>query len=344
MSKIKELRNSEELNFNLVDLVENLVPEKKSKYVELFINLLKKTPDYDLISDEMKKHFIGKLNVDEKFINETPTLRLFFYYSFLEKFFDVDDITTFQRFCDLNEQKHIKQNDLSKYKSFEEIVEQKNIAELKLSEKELEKQVVKIHENDEWVVLRPLTYKASCKYGSNTKWCTTFEDKNYFYKYSRGILIYIINKNTNQKVAVYREIKEKKDDLSAEFSFWNSLDNRVDSLNSGLPNEILSIILKEINENYRSNDSYVEKKSSSDDLKSLLLGNENFRFEGTTGTASAGGVTGNIGITESEGFMGELESPEPPPQEFSTSEMGIWTPIDGNLPERYDESIHEDFN
>jgi hypothetical protein len=61
-----------------------------------------------------------------------------------------------------------------------------SIAEMKAEEKDLENQVLKIYDNDEWLLLRPLTFNASKKYGANTKWCTTTEHNNeYFHKYTK---------------------------------------------------------------------------------------------------------------------------------------------------------------
>jgi hypothetical protein len=59
-----------------------------------------------------------------------------------------------------------------------------------------EKDVTKLYEDDEWVLVHPKTYFAACKYGKNTKWCTTMNSST-FRQYS-GLLI-IINKKTNEK-------------------------------------------------------------------------------------------------------------------------------------------------
>ena len=60
------------------------------------------------------------------------------------------------------------------------------------NEKDLEKQIKVVYSDDEWVVLRPLTYHSSLKYGSSTKWCTASESNpDYFLRYvKRGILLY----------------------------------------------------------------------------------------------------------------------------------------------------------
>ena len=78
----------------------------------------------------------------------------------------------------------------------EDVMNQISIAELKLIDKELEKLVLKLHEDEEWLIIKPLTYESSKKYGAGTKWCTAADNEDYqFYNYTnRGILIYTINK------------------------------------------------------------------------------------------------------------------------------------------------------
>jgi hypothetical protein len=115
-----------------------------------------------------------------------------------------------------------------------------NLAEMKVDAKQLEGEIVKVYEDDEWLLLRPLTYSSSKKYGSNTKWCTTQESNSeYFIKYSsKGVLIYCMNKKTGYKVASFCSL-DKND---PEFSFWNQKDTRIDSLQSELTEELLKII------------------------------------------------------------------------------------------------------
>ena len=39
---------------------------------------------------------------------------------------------------------------------------------------------IKEYEDERWLILRPLTFSASAKYGSSTRWCTTYQkEKNY---------------------------------------------------------------------------------------------------------------------------------------------------------------------
>jgi hypothetical protein len=249
MSKIKNLKNDSENFINVVDVLSLICPDGKSKYVETLIRIIKKTPKLKEYGDEVKKVICKNFEVEIKKLEHFNNIQILLIYKFLTDFFVEKDLVDFKKFCELNERGLVQKNDLSSYNSFDEIADQLTIAEMKLMEKEMEKQVIKIHQDSEWIVIRPLTYESSKRYGSNTKWCTTHEKENtYFKKYAgRGILLYMINKITGLKVACFRSIMDN------EFSFWDQKDNRIDSLQSNLPNYIIDVIKKEIETNFVSN-------------------------------------------------------------------------------------------
>jgi hypothetical protein len=164
-------------------------------------------------------------------------------WKFIDGFFESKDLQNFRKFCELNERGLVTQNDLSKYSTMEEVMASLSIAEMALDAKLLEKQTKIVYEDDEWLLVRPLTYQSSKKYGANTKWCTTQSDNSeYFLKYSsKGVLIYCINKKTGYKVASFNSL-DKND---PEFSFWNQKDSRIDSLQTELTDELRIIIKNE---------------------------------------------------------------------------------------------------
>jgi hypothetical protein len=266
MSRIKELRNTKENIINIVDALSLICPVgKESKYVDMFLRIMKNTNEIDSFAQEIKQHFNTKYGVPKEYFNEMTNLHIIFFYKFLETTFNNDDLETFHKFCKFNEKGLVAENDLSKYKSFEQVTKSVEIAEMGLLEKEMEKQIYKIYENDEWLVIRPLTFESSKKYGSNTKWCTTSEtDSAYFKKYAgNGILIYNINKKNGKKVACYRSTNGE-----TEFSFWNQKDERIDSLQSGLPRTILDVILNEIENNHFNNFHFNTDEVKNEELKS----------------------------------------------------------------------------
>jgi hypothetical protein len=67
-------------------------------------------------------------------------------------------------------------------------------------------------------------------------------NSEYFLRYSRnGILIYIINTKTGKKVACHSSLVEEN-----STSFWNEADNRVDSIDTNLPDFILEKLRVEL--------------------------------------------------------------------------------------------------
>ena len=233
MSKSKDLKTSPENNMNIYELLSMFSPEKKSKYTEMLIRVMKKTPSIDEHVKEIIERLNTEFQISKEELNEIPKLQLIFFYRILDTMFNFNDLKSFQKFCEFNERGLIKQNDLSKYSSFEEVLNSLSIAEIIANNKDLEKQIESVYDDEEWLLVRPLTFASSKKYGANTKWCTTQESNpEYFIKYSsRGILIYCINKKTGYKVASFYSL-DKND---KEFSFWNQKDSRIDSLETELP-------------------------------------------------------------------------------------------------------------
>jgi hypothetical protein len=107
--------------------------------------------------------------------------------------------------------------------------------------KGLENQIIKEYEDEKWVAVRPLTFSASAKYGSSTRWCTTYQrEKQYFEKYWRkGILVYFINKQSGYKFAGFKGLNG-----DAEFSFWNAEDSRIDYLDVNADDYLFPIVRK----------------------------------------------------------------------------------------------------
>lgn len=241
MSKIKELKTNTSNILNFIEVLELFSPSKKSKYTETLLRLMNRTKNIESHIEETKEHLIQSFEfISKEDLDKFSPIQILLMYRFLDSFFNYDDLKNFRRFCEYNERGLIDQNDLTTYKSFDDLMSQLNLAEMKVDAKQLEGEIVKVYEDDEWLLLRPLTYSASKKYGSNTKWCTTQESNSeYFIKYSsKGVLIYCINKKTGYKVASFCSL-DKND---PEFSFWNQKDTRIDSLQSELTEELLKTI------------------------------------------------------------------------------------------------------
>jgi hypothetical protein len=107
-------------------------------------------------------------------------------------------------------QSQLEKKDINQYGSYLELEKALYPVRVREKEKILEKQVEKIYEDDKFLVIKPKTHEASCKYGANTKWCTTSHPDDHFKRYTSGsqALYYVINKknSTNKnysKVAIH---------------------------------------------------------------------------------------------------------------------------------------------
>jgi hypothetical protein len=236
---------------------------------------MKSTPNIKGHIKEVKTHISTTFDfISVESLDNFSDIQLLLVHRFLDTFFNEEDLKTFRKFCEYNERGLVAQNDLTKYKSFEEIVSSVSIAEMRVDMKEMETQIIKIHEDDEWLLLRPLTYVSSKKYGSNTKWCTTQEtNPEYFTKYSsKGVLIYCINKVNGYKVASFYSL-DKND---PEFSYWNQKDTRIDSTDSELTLELIGFIRDYVKDPKVKTNRYM----LGDDMRSkedVLLKSKTFR-------------------------------------------------------------------
>lgn len=252
MSRIEQLKKQNpNYTIEIIDIINNLF--EKVKYTELSVNLIKtKRQGYSRSSEDMINELVMEYGQDRENLTSKSYEELTNIFRVLGDYFGYHDFNTIKKFIELNERNLIKENDLSKFKSFEDLELQVSLAELKLIDKDLEKQVIKLYETDEWLVLKPMSFLASRKYGSNTKWCTTQENNpDYYLRYSRrGILIYCMNKVTGEKVAAFKNIDTSYD---RETSFWNMIDNRIDSIESGLPVEVMDVIKSEFTKTTKPN-------------------------------------------------------------------------------------------
>ncbi len=242
MSRIEELKKQNpSFNVDGIEIINQLLG--KPKYTEMAINLIKyknlqlsEGRSRDAI-EELKNGF----GFDVEYLNSLNYLELSSIMHLISDFFGYNNFRLLKEFISLNEKKLIENNDLTTYKTFDEIELQISLSSLKTIDKEMAKQVLKLYETDEWLIVKPLSYQASLKYGASTKWCTASKDSpDYYFRYSRrGILIYCINKKTGNKVGAFKNLDTGYD---VETSFWNITDQRIDSMESGLPNDVLDVI------------------------------------------------------------------------------------------------------
>lgn len=260
MSKLNTLKTQNpDLDISLIDAL-GLV--YKTKYVEMYLNIYKskkakKNDDDDDDEDNMTSFQIEMIDMgfNEKYVIELSKKLNRIQQHFVSELISemsYRDIRSFNKFIELNERGLIDNKDVTSYKTMEDVFGQISIAELKLIDKELEKLVLKLHEDEEWLIIKPLTYESSKKYGAGTRWCTASESEDYqFYGYTgRGNLIYTINKKTGYKVATFKNLDKEH---NRELSFWDAEDNRVDSLELNLPDSVMDIIITDLRNCQQSN-------------------------------------------------------------------------------------------
>lgn len=215
-----------DLDVSVIDYVSRIDPSKTNKLTPFLLKILSKN-----ISD---RGYIAKKEFSDITNNG---IDLYIIEMLLDVMGDgYQGLETLREFNEHLENNRIENTDINQYETWEDLIAQKGIADVKQMDKQLTKQVERIYEDTTWLVIKPLSFSASLAYGSGTKWCTAMKmEPTYFYRYaSEGILLYVINKVNGKKYGF--------NSSPHEFSVWNTIDNRIDSLETGIPYEILSII------------------------------------------------------------------------------------------------------
>jgi hypothetical protein len=186
--------------------------------------------------EDLKKKYSTKFNEqDLDFILDISDLKDFNhkYTDFVLKHTDGDgelDTDQLEYFVELIKDfdkysSQFPKKDINQYTSLNELESVINFVRTKNKEKELEGQAKKIYEKGDFVVIQPKSEEASCKYGSNTKWCVTSKGSGHFGRYTAGrqSLYFIINKakSTNKN---YSKVAIHFDD-TGEPRYWDAQDS-----------------------------------------------------------------------------------------------------------------------
>jgi hypothetical protein len=251
MSRINELKKQNpQWSRSIIDYIDLIMEETKPKYVELFVNLLKNYHKNYNDENNMWRAELIEFGVSESIVKSIPEFEITVFARSIINCIPKHEYDTYKSFINLYERNLIEKKDITSIKSFNEVSQLVSLAEIKSWEKECENQTIVHLDNPEtgWLIIRPLTFESSKKYGSSTKWCTTEKNNSeYFYRYYRNILVYCINRKTGYRVAMNHVIYEN------ETSFWDSTDTRVDSLFTELDTEcrmVLVDLVKEGKSNY----------------------------------------------------------------------------------------------
>lgn len=247
MSRLDELKKQHpELNVTMFDLMIRIDTTKSYKYLPLLCKIFgqKLNPKKFLGDDYLNGLSEVQSNLISKGISTDGLSdgQMFYLSNYISEQFSNDTYSTLKEFMDYMDKGRVENKDISTYKDLDDIRGAVTLATMKEVTKDLEGQVIKEYEDERWVILRPLTFSASAKYGTSTRWCTTYQkEKQYFEKYWRkGILVYFINKQTGYKFAGYKSLSER----DSEFSFWNAEDSRVDYLEIDTDDYLFPIVRK----------------------------------------------------------------------------------------------------
>jgi len=253
MSRIDELKKQfPELNMTMFDLFKRIDTSSSSKYFPLLCKVFgKRFNILDQYENNKVKKDIAKLEIHENLLSrgistDGLTENELYYLHYSTDYFNNDNFFTVKDFIRYMEKNQIENKDVTSYSTIDDLRAAITLASIKELTKELEGQVVKEYEDDKWLVVRPLTFQASSKYGATTRWCTTYQkEKQYFEKYWQyGILVYFINKVTGYKFAGYKSLRD-----GDELSFWNAEDRRIDYLDVDADDYLFPIVRRILSSN-----------------------------------------------------------------------------------------------
>lgn len=248
IKKIK--KENDYLNISLIDMISKFDPSESKKYTQFLVNILKKE-----LKEREFGFYLDKRDNVEKQVKADSIENKLSRLICCDHLFGKINIENFLELCSLMDRGLVEEKDISKYNSWDMVEEQLYHAKNREAFKKAKKEIKVIYENDDYLILKPLTHQASCAYGYNTKWCTAMiNDPEYFYNHSKGVLIYVMDKKQNQKFGFYKELPEDgprrepdfggNEDLT--FKIYDEKDDRIDSFQTRIPRDILELIANEM--------------------------------------------------------------------------------------------------
>ena len=273
MTRLKEFKeNNPEYSWSIIDVLSNMDISKTNKFVPLFLRVIKSDnmkgwhpADIDEVSERISRAKIGYTKEMLKGISFQEFFPIYLQLRAIESMINDENREMLSEFMDCYEKGYIKNVDLNKINTLEEVMNLVSLSSISKIKNELSKQVINVFEDDRWLLVRPLTWEASKKYGSATRWCTTNSNNpDHFYRYAkRGILLYCINLETGYKVALFKDTNVDVGS-TGEMSFWNAKDDRIDSMQTELDFYLYEIIrnLEQVSNEKLSN-GMMEKEEKS---------------------------------------------------------------------------------
>ena len=273
MTRLKEFKeNNPEYSWSIIDVLSSIDISKTNKFVPLFLRVIKSEnmkgwhqADIDEVAERISRTKIGYTKEQLKGVSFQEFFPIYLQLRAIESMINDENREMLSEFMDCYEKGYIKNVDLNKINTLEEVMNLVSLSSISKIKNELSKQVINVFEDDRWLLVRPLTWEASKKYGSATRWCTTNSNNpDHFYRYAkRGILLYCINLETGYKVALFKDTNVDVGS-TGEMSFWNAKDDRIDSMQTELDFYLYEIIrnLEQVSNEKLSN-GMMEKEEKS---------------------------------------------------------------------------------
>ena len=185
--------------------------------------------------------------------------------------------------------------------------------ELSKKRKELEKKINVIFENDEWKIIRVESKEASCKYGSNTRWCISGSHDNRYHDYSDNNYIYFVfDKNEeeiNKKSSTYK-IAVLVNKTNGDLRVWDAEDTEIKQI------KFLDRFMRPLFNAIKKDSNKFRNKKTYDELKGLFMNNttiknigeyelngDNLSFDDDTLTITGDYLESNIDGISHSGFI-----------------------------------------
>ena len=241
-------KNNKKYDISLIDLLKLIDPSKNGKFIPLLLSELK----YSEKTKHRSTRVADELGLDADNLSSTTLDVLNLLCGRLGGESLLVDMIKFNELLDKGQ---VKNNDISKYKTLNDISLELVKVEEELSGKKINPKQEIIFEDYEYLVIKPLNLDSARKYGRGTKWCTSSRDANYFYDYSRGVLIYVIGKGNNPKWGVHFDMEEIK------LTWWDATDEQVDGLLVDIPKSLKEFIVEYITEEQSPNNTYFDDET-----------------------------------------------------------------------------------
>ena len=264
MSK-KELKiQHPDLNYNIIDVVSKIHPEGSSKYLPLLIKEFKrKNTEWTKTYFDDFQYYIERIKDNLKFRDEELSklgyvdIKMLYEISTLLN--NIVETEVLERHHEHHVNNRLENSDISTYKTIKDLINEVKKADFKSISNEQRKFIHVVFEDDKWLVIKPMTFESSLKYGASTKWCTASKNNPYhFYRYTKnGNLYYVMNKKEIYKCAFYFE-KSESIENNISFQLYNEEDERIDTSMLNIDRDVIMLIIED-SKKYKSNYQFISE-------------------------------------------------------------------------------------